>query len=164
MTTSQARLIPRRSARCRPSRTVCVLQSSNAIQRERSRRFHQCWGPGSRGPTQWRPASRAVKVGRSPGRVETARSYRRAREKSVLRWEGDFAFSGTAMTRRISGFATRIPSVPANTSASIAAMGQANLSERMSGVARSTSPIRRVTMTRMESGGFTDTGLPLALP
>src|SRR5688572_15173945 len=57
-------------------------------------------------------------------------------------------------TRRMSGLAAIAPSVPSNTSASTAVCGQARLTERMRGVARSTSPMRCVTTTSALSGAF----------
>src|SRR6476619_8011171 len=55
--------------------------------------------------------------------------------------------------RSRSGLAVINPSVPLNTSMSSFASGQAALSDRTTGVASNTSPMRRVTTTRTRLGG-----------
>src|SRR5690349_9279046 len=55
--------------------------------------------------------------------------------------------SGSAITFAMSGLPRSTPSVPPNTSMSMRASGHAALMERATGVASSTSPMRRMQIT-----------------
>ena len=100
------------------------------------------WGRRFAGPRS-RPTS-------SAGRRSGSRAQRRnaapagAAKQEFRRAPGR---CGMAMTSARSGLPAKIPSVPANTSASIEAAGNARLMLRMSGVVSSTSPSRRNATT-----------------
>ena len=144
---------PSASASRSTSRTRCGVgddhrpgasarSASAAPARPRLRQSPRCGGPpprhrtsaGRRSAWRWRDRSGATACARvandalAPGR------------------------SAIVMTFAMSGLPARMPSVPSNTSTSIAASGYARFRLRISGVVSSTSPSRRSATTRMRAG------------
>ena len=81
--------------------------------------------------------------------VEKEISYRPINPSKNLICDHVLKYSSTVIIFLMSGLSAMIPSVPLKTRTSMAAFGHASRIVRISGVESSTSPILRVTMTRI---------------